>query len=327
LVYGNVLVEPDGAGNSQVVHYGGDSGDVSTYRKGTLHFYHNTVISTRNGNTTLFRLSTNDESADCRNNIVYVTAPGSRLALLAEAGTLSITHNWTKAGHVHSHAGEAFSGNVTDDGSGIAGSEPGFLNFARQNFRLRADSACLNVAAGPHGEVSAEHEAVLQYVKHRRKEPRRAVGLPDIGAYEFSPFEAWREQQFGEEAENEAISGEAADPDGDGLANLVEYAFELDPLFRSREGLPRGVITSLTGADHFAIEFRRRASPSELRYVTAVTDDFAHWEPGCEYSDSGALILTESVSDASDEEWTRMRFNEPASAVSGRLVGVSVQRE
>ena len=26
-VYGNVLIEPDGAGNSQIVHYGGDSGD------------------------------------------------------------------------------------------------------------------------------------------------------------------------------------------------------------------------------------------------------------------------------------------------------------
>ncbi|WP_419641612.1 hypothetical protein, partial [Thiolapillus sp.] len=63
-MYGNVLIEPDGAGNSQMVHYGGDSGDSgdsgneSIYRKGTLYFYHNTVVSTRDGNTTLVRLST-----------------------------------------------------------------------------------------------------------------------------------------------------------------------------------------------------------------------------------------------------------------------------
>ncbi len=50
-VYGNILVEPDGAGNSQSVHYGGDSGTLTDYRKGTLYFFHNTVISTLGGNT------------------------------------------------------------------------------------------------------------------------------------------------------------------------------------------------------------------------------------------------------------------------------------
>src|SRR3970282_1976293 len=70
-VYGNVLIEPDGAGNRQIVHYGGDGGDEAVYRKGTLHFYANTVVSTRAGNTTLFRLSSPDESADCRNNVLY----------------------------------------------------------------------------------------------------------------------------------------------------------------------------------------------------------------------------------------------------------------
>ena len=51
-VYGNILIEPEGAGNSQIVHYGGDSGDASIYRKGTLYSYNNTVVSTRTGNTT-----------------------------------------------------------------------------------------------------------------------------------------------------------------------------------------------------------------------------------------------------------------------------------
>ena len=59
-VYGNILIEPDGAGNSQIVHYGGDSGTTEEYRKGDLYFYNNTVISTRSGNTTLVRLSTPD---------------------------------------------------------------------------------------------------------------------------------------------------------------------------------------------------------------------------------------------------------------------------
>src|ERR1044072_1411930 len=50
-VYGNLLIEPDGAGNSQIAHYGGDSGNEPTYRKGKLYFLNKTVVSTRAANT------------------------------------------------------------------------------------------------------------------------------------------------------------------------------------------------------------------------------------------------------------------------------------
>src|SRR5215510_7399457 len=58
-VYGNVLIEYDADGNSQITHYGGDSGNTDDYRKGTLYFYNNTVVTNRSGHTTLFRPSTN----------------------------------------------------------------------------------------------------------------------------------------------------------------------------------------------------------------------------------------------------------------------------
>ncbi|MGQ9817607.1 MAG: right-handed parallel beta-helix repeat-containing protein, partial [bacterium] len=83
-VYGNILIEQSDEGNSQIVHYGGDSGDTTHYRQGRLYFYNNTIISKRSGNTTVFRLSTNLESCDARNNIFFVTASGNRLAMLAE---------------------------------------------------------------------------------------------------------------------------------------------------------------------------------------------------------------------------------------------------
>ena len=40
-----MLIETGGAGNRQIVHYGGDSGTTANYRKGTLYFYNNTVVS------------------------------------------------------------------------------------------------------------------------------------------------------------------------------------------------------------------------------------------------------------------------------------------
>ena len=77
-VYGNILIEPQ-SGNRQIIHYGGDSGDTSIYRKGTLHLYNNTIVSTRSGRSTLVRLTSSDESCNAYNNIIYVSAAGSEI--------------------------------------------------------------------------------------------------------------------------------------------------------------------------------------------------------------------------------------------------------
>ena len=94
-----MLVEPDAAGNRQIAHYGGDNGTTAKYRKGRLYFYQNTLVSTRTDRTTLFRLSTNDERADVRNNIFYPAVhSGTNLSLLDATGVLDLSHNWFTAG-------------------------------------------------------------------------------------------------------------------------------------------------------------------------------------------------------------------------------------
>ena len=90
-VYGNVLIEPDAAGNRQLIHYGGDSGNTANYRKGTLWLYGNTMISRRTdaNRTTLVRLSTSSETCDARNNLVYLpAASGTSLSLMDTDGVL-----------------------------------------------------------------------------------------------------------------------------------------------------------------------------------------------------------------------------------------------
>jgi hypothetical protein len=184
-VYGNILIEPDGAGNSQVTHYGGDNGNATLYRKGTLYFYNNTVISTRTGNTTLFRLSTNEENCDARNNIFYVTASGNRLALLDDTGILSISHNWLKPNWVISHSGSP-SGTVNNDNTSVQGSSPNFVDFNTQDFRLLSNSPAINAGTNLNSQVLPVHNVVRQYIKHQQSEPRNQSGAFDIGAYEFS---------------------------------------------------------------------------------------------------------------------------------------------
>jgi hypothetical protein len=185
LVYGNVLIEPDGSGNSQIVHYGGDSGDESIYRKGTLHFYNNTVVSTRKGNTTLLRLSTNDEVCDCRNNIVWTTATGSHLALVNAAGVLHLKNNWLKSGWVASHDG--LTGIIYDDGGNITGDSPELLDAGTQNYHLDRQSPCVNAGTSLHADA---YPVAYQYVEHGKSQTRPADGNLDLGAFELSKSRA-----------------------------------------------------------------------------------------------------------------------------------------
>ena len=182
-VYGNLLIEPDGAGNSQILHYGGDNGDETTYRKGKLYFYNNTVISTRSGNTTLFRLSSNDETCDARNNIFYNTANGTNLALIDNTGILTVSHNWIKPNWRISHGTP--SGTVNNNGTFVSGTAPGFIDFAAQNFRLASGSAAINAGTNLLSDVLPANNVVRQYVKHQQSEARPVNGAFDLGAYEF----------------------------------------------------------------------------------------------------------------------------------------------
>ncbi|MEB2343913.1 MAG: hypothetical protein OZ948_04150 [Deltaproteobacteria bacterium] len=180
-VYGNVLVEPDGAGNSQIVHYGGDSGDLSIYRKGMLHFFHNTVVSKRSGHTTLLRLSSDDETADVRDNLLYVTAEGSELALLDGSGTLLLSHNGLKFGWVESHSGSVVD--VVDAGGNLEAADPGFADSAAQDFR---PLPCSRSPLPPAAELAARLRPVDDAhgsTKERRSEtsnaPRRTGAIPE----------------------------------------------------------------------------------------------------------------------------------------------------
>ncbi|MBE7491936.1 MAG: fibronectin type III domain-containing protein [Planctomycetes bacterium] len=184
-VYGNILIEPNGAGNSQIIHYGGDNGTTSTYRKGTLYLYNNTIVSTRTGNTTLIRLSTNDETCDCRNNIVYVTAAGSALGLIDNTGVLNFRNNWFKTGFVSSHSGGSMAGTVNNQGGNVTGTSPGFLNEGGQDFSLAAASTCRDAGTGQHASTSA-HPLSREYVKHQQGQNRFADAVFDIGAFEYN---------------------------------------------------------------------------------------------------------------------------------------------
>jgi hypothetical protein len=224
-VYGNLLIEPDGAGNRQIVHYGGDSGTTSDYRKGTLFFYNNTLVSTRTDRTTLFRLSTNEETCDMRNNIAYVSAAGSTLSFVDGSGVLNLSHNWFKPGFVNTFG--TLTGTINNDGTSVVGSSPSFINEAAQNFNITAASSCINAGTALHSSVLSPNHVTRQYVKHQAGQARANSGALDIGAYEVSslPKVTIALPLTGSYVTNSTIAVAGAAFDDNGIASVTVNGF------------------------------------------------------------------------------------------------------
>jgi hypothetical protein len=180
-VYGNLLVEEADAGNSQVVHYGGDSGDPDRYRKGTLHFFSNTVVSHRYDNTTLLRLSSPDEHADVRNNVVHVVAGAGALALFEGDGTVDYTGNHLTDDWVDCHCTPA--GTLNDLGGNLTGLDPGIENLWYWPAGPLDGSPLIDAAVAP-AAGTAEHPVDRQPTGTDGPGLRPDDGAPDIGAYE-----------------------------------------------------------------------------------------------------------------------------------------------
>lgn len=184
-VYGNILIEPDDAGNSQILHYGGDGGDETMYRQGTLYFYHNTVVSTRSGNTTLMRLSTTQVRARVYNNILAADAGGNYLAITSGNGQTELSCNWLPIGWRLTHESGLDPGASVSDLGNEEGTDPGFMNPYIQNYYLTAGSQARNSAC-ELPDPTAAYFPDSQYKIHQQAEERPFDGSVDIGAFEFT---------------------------------------------------------------------------------------------------------------------------------------------
>ncbi len=110
--------------------------------------------------------------------------------------------------------------------------------------------------------------------------------LPLIVDYTVAtPYNTWRLQHFtAAQLANPAVSGDLADPDGDGIPNLLEYALNLDPNAASAAGLPTAGQTTVGGSQYLTLTYTRVIAATGITYQPQVSGDLSTWNGGPGYT-------------------------------------------
>ncbi len=92
----------------------------------------------------------------------------------------------------------------------------------------------------------------------------------------LTPYQTWQEDHFTEaQIANSSFSGMTADPDGDGLVNMLEYALDLDPLAAASTAAT--TVGTESGTGRLTLTFRRARPASELTYIVECSSDMVTW--------------------------------------------------
>ncbi|MBC8040807.1 MAG: hypothetical protein H7Y06_09710 [Opitutaceae bacterium] len=97
------------------------------------------------------------------------------------------------------------------------------------------------------------------------------------------PFDAWRFTRFTtEELADSAISGDSADPDADGISNLLEYALGTEP--KSPNTSTRLPTPAIDNA-RLTLTYTRPTTTTDLSYTLEWSDNLSTWHTGPEFTE------------------------------------------
>lgn len=89
------------------------------------------------------------------------------------------------------------------------------------------------------------------------------------------PADEWKYNAFTEtELANSAISGDNVDPDGDSMANLLEYAFNLNPKISNTSPVVAG-----ENSGYLSLSVAKNTAATDLTWSAEVSSDLSQWFP------------------------------------------------
>ena len=135
-------------------------------------------------------------------------------------------------------------------------------------------------------------------------------------AMPVTPEQSWRVSYFGTPA-NTGNAADAADPDGDGISNLMEYALGSNPLTAGTSGLPFSDIESSNGLNYMTITVPKNSAATDITYIVEVSGDMQTWNSGTTYtttlqSTATVLRVRDNVAvSTAGQRFIRLRVTSP----------------
>jgi hypothetical protein len=125
-------------------------------------------------------------------------------------------------------------------------------------------------------------------------------------------------------ATNAAMAGNNADPDGDCLSNVQEYAFNSDPLAANTTPVVGALLVETNGAQFLAMTFPLVTAASDITYRVEASADLQTWLPGCTYSGTNRITATGQTTEFSQTgaglETIGVRDNSPITNAPQRFL-------
>lgn len=161
--------------------------------------------------------------------------------------------------------------------NGAAGISPYSTSTTWQEYRIRRD-ATYNTG-GPDAAVFPNNLIRLALWSDHGSSAEFAGGFN----YQFAAnpgtddFDAWKLSNFtAPELANTALSGSGADPDGDSVSNLLEFAFGGDPWAADVSVLPEFEVKTVGADRHLTLTYRRRVG-GIIAFTPQTSSNLATW--------------------------------------------------
>jgi Zn-dependent metalloprotease/methionine-rich copper-binding protein CopC len=195
------------------------------------------------------------------------------------------------------------------------------------NFALTADTEATATVTGLTSSTAYDVYVVAQDAVATPNLQTSATKVDITTA--STPIESWRNTHWSQTANTDNAANDA-DPDADGIVNLLEYALtdsgtSLDPKAAGAVGLPTVTVES----SKLKISFKRNTSATDLKYEIEASDDLTIWTPiakwlagASEWSDkttgvtatdsSGTSAITDSTElTSSTKRFLRLKVTAP----------------
>jgi Domain of unknown function (DUF5060) len=170
----------------------------------------------------------------------------------------------------------------------VTGSNHAWLSLSSTNgYVSKTSTQIVQLGFDPAGLTAGTYNATLTV---NTSDPLLSATNFPISFTILSPLNAWRLANFNT-AQNSGNAADSADPDHDGLINILEYAFNTDPNLPTASPISVAIV-----GNHLTITFKRsHPAPADLSYTPQVAADLTSgiWN-------SGPAFTSQTVTDNGD---------------------------